>query len=167
MSALVKTVALSLFVTSCLIRHARAEEIKRVSLDDVSSLALKIETDREVKVEGNGSVRIKTPWPVTVCLSEFTDVDAESATLVFRASVKCEDLKGTAFLEMWCDILGGQYFSRGMNSMITGTMDWKVIETAFALRKDQSPTKVTLNLIINGRGTVWIDDLVLMKAPLK
>ena len=27
--------------------------------------------------------------------------------------------------------------------------------------------KVTLNLIINGKGTVWIDDIVLSKEPLK
>lgn len=162
-----RSCVLALMTLATLTRLAAAEEIRRVSLDDVSSLAFKVETDKLTKVEGDGSVRIKAPWPVTVCLAEFTDIEAESVTLVFKARVKCENLKGTAFLEMWCDILGGQYFSRGMNSMVAGTMDWTLIETTFALKKDQSPTKVTLNLVINGRGTIWIDDLVLMKAPLK
>jgi len=34
-------------------------------------------------------------------------------------------------------------------------------------QKGQRPDKVTLNLVINGKGTVWIDDVVLSKAPLK
>jgi hypothetical protein len=35
------------------------------------------------------------------------------------------------------------------------------------LQKGQNPDKVTLNLIINGKGTVWIDNIVLSKEPLK
>jgi hypothetical protein len=34
-------------------------------------------------------------------------------------------------------------------------------------QKGQKPDKVVLNLVINGTGTVWIDDIVLSKAPLK
>jgi hypothetical protein len=35
------------------------------------------------------------------------------------------------------------------------------------LQKDQKPDKVTLNLIMNGKGTVWIDNIVLSKESLK
>jgi hypothetical protein len=37
----------------------------------------------------------------------------------------------------------------------------------FRFQKGQRPDKVTLNLAINGKGTVWIDDIVLSKEPLK
>jgi hypothetical protein len=38
---------------------------------------------------------------------------------------------------------------------------------ALPLPQGQRPDKVTLNLAINGKGTVWIDDIVLSKEPLK
>jgi hypothetical protein len=34
-------------------------------------------------------------------------------------------------------------------------------------QKGQKPTKVTLNIVINGPGTIWVDDIVLFKEPLK
>lgn len=34
-------------------------------------------------------------------------------------------------------------------------------------QKGQDADKVTLNLLINGKGTAWIDDIVLSKEPLK
>jgi hypothetical protein len=68
---------------------------------------------------------------------------------------------------MWCHIGGGQYFSRGMNSVITGTTDWKKLETPFILQPGQKAEKVTLNIVVNGKGKLWIDDIRLLKEPLK
>ncbi len=44
---------------------------------------------------------------------------------------------------------------------------WKVIETPFFLKAGERTEKVTLNLVINGTGTVWVDDIVLSREPLK
>jgi hypothetical protein len=90
----------------------------------------------------------------------------ENARLVYKAKVK-SDLNGVAYLEIWAHIGNGQYFSKGMNDPIKGKSDWKSIQTPFIFQKGQNPEKITLNLVINGRGTVWIDDVVLSKAPLK
>jgi hypothetical protein len=54
-----------------------------------------------------------------------------------------------------------------MNDGVTQETDWKTIQTPFLFQKGQRPDKVTLNLIINGRGTVWIDDIMLSKESLK
>ena len=67
---------------------------------------------------------------------------------------------------MWTHVGGGQYFSRGLNDPIQGTSDWKTLQTPFLFQKGQNPDKITLNIVINGRGTVWVDDVVLSKAPL-
>ena len=40
------------------------------------------------------------------------------------------------------------------------------MQTPFLLQPGQKPGKVTLNLVVNGKGTVWIDDVVLSKEPL-
>jgi hypothetical protein len=49
----------------------------------------------------------------------------------------------------------------GMNDPVKGHSDWKSIQTRFVFQEGQNPRKITLNLVINGRGTVWIDDVVL------
>jgi len=85
---------------------------------------------------------------------------------LYKAKVK-SDLDGSAFLEMWVHVGGGRYFSRGMNDVVSQKTDWKLIQTPFIFQKGQRPDKVTLNLVINGKGAVWIDDIVLIQEPLK
>jgi hypothetical protein len=145
---------------------AMGEELKRISLDDVSSLGMTIQSDTAIKTEGKGSIKIATLWPTVVCLGEVSALPIENAKLVYTAKVK-SDLDGTAFLEMWVTVAGGQYFSKGMNDVISQKTDWTTIQTLFMFEKGQKPDKVTLNLIINGKGTVWIDDIVLSKESLK
>jgi hypothetical protein len=145
---------------------AFAEDLKRLNLDDASAIGTTIQTDTQVKAEGKGSIKITTRWPTTICLGEVTGLNIENAKLVYKAKVK-SDLDGTALLEMWVHLGGGQYFSRGTNDVVSQKTDWKVIQTPFLFQKGQKPDRVTLNLIINGKGTVWIDDVVLSKEPLK
>jgi len=146
---------------------ARAEDLKKLSLDDASSASPKIEVDAKVKVEGASSLKITTQWPTTVCLGEVSSPDIENAKLVYSAKVKTElEGAGTAFLELWAHVGGGQFFSKGMNDTVSQKSDWKTIRTPFMFQKGQKPDKVTLNLVINGKGTVWIDDIVLSKEPL-
>lgn len=146
---------------------AQADALGKMALDDASSLGTTVSTDLTTKQEGNGSIRISTVWPTTICLGEVRDLNVENARIIYRARVKSEKLEGTAFLEMWCHIGGGRYFSRGMNSVVSGTMDWRTLQTPFLLQPGQSVKKATLNIVINGNGTVWVDDVQLAKEPLK
>lgn len=143
-----------------------ADDLKKLGLDDAGAIGLRVETDASEKVEGKGSVRITTQWPTTVCLGEVDGLDVENARLVYRAKVKSR-LEGTAYLEVWAHVGTGQYFSRGMDSTVAGQQNWKALQTVFFLQKGQKAHKATLNLVINGRGTVWIDDAVLSREPLK
>ena len=145
---------------------AQAQELKKLSLDDASMIGLTIQTDEQVKTEGKASIKITTAWPTIVCLGEVTGLDVEDAKLVYKAKVKTE-LDGDAFLEMWVQVGGGQYFSKGMNDPVKGKSDWKSIQTPFMFQKGQKPDKVTLNIVISGKGTVWVDDIVLSKEALK
>jgi hypothetical protein len=145
---------------------AMAEDLIKLSLDDAASIGTTIQTDSEVRTEGQSSVRITTKHPTTVCLGEVIGLNVENARLFYTAKVK-SDLDGVAFLEMWVHVGGGQYFSRGMNNPIKGKSDWMSIQTPFMFQKGQNPDLVILNLVINGKGTVWVDDVILSKAPLK
>jgi hypothetical protein len=146
---------------------ARAENLMELSLDDPTLASPKIEADAKVKVEGASSLRITAQWPTTVCMGEVPGPNIENTKLVYSAHVKTQlEAGGTAFLEMWVHIGGGQYFSRGMNDAIGQESDWKTIQTPFLFQKGQRPEKITLNLVIQGKGTVWIDDVVLTTEPL-
>lgn len=158
---------LSIFALLVLIASpAYAQELKKLNLDDASTIGTTIQTDTQLKAEGKGSIKITTQWPTTICLGEVTGLSVENAKLLYKAKVK-SDLDGSAFLEMWVHVGGGQYFSRGMNDVVSQKTDWKLIQTPFVFQKGQRPDKVTLNLVINGKGAVWIDDIVLIQEPLK
>jgi hypothetical protein len=143
-----------------------ATEIHRLNLDNADDLGTTVSVDPKIKIEGKGAIRILTKWPTTICLDQISKLNLENTRLVYQAKVKTENLEGAVFLEMWCQVGAGQYFARGLNSTVSGTTDWRTIETAFMLNKGQNARAVTLNLVINGMGTVWVDDVRLSEQPL-
>ena len=122
--------------------------------------------DDKVSYDENGSLVINAASPEVIHLYETGDIDVENAQLVYKANVKTEGVSGNVFLEMWCDFGDkGEYFSRGLQSVITGTEGWKTLETVFFLKKGENPDNVKLNVAIDGKGIVWVDDLKLIKRP--
>jgi hypothetical protein len=103
-----------------------------------------------------------------VRLFEVGDIDVENARLIYQAKVRTENVEGKVYLEMWCHFPGkGDFFSRGLQTPLTGTTGWTTEETLFFLQKGENPDNVKLNLVIDGKGTAWIDDIHLLKGPLK
>src|SRR5262249_55977340 len=106
--------------------------------------------------------------PMTVHLYETGDLDVEDARVIYQAKLRSEGLEGKAYLEMWCSFAGkGEFFSRALQAPIGGTTGGASQGTPFFLQKGQNPDNVKLNLVIDGRGTVWIDDLKLTRGPLR
>ncbi len=135
------------------------------SLDGVLAVS-NVEVDSTVSSDGTASLKITAPGPTTVNLFEIGDVDVENAKVVYRAMLRTQKLSGKAYLEMWVHFKdGGEYFSRGLDRTITGTTNWMTMEIMFILEKGQNPDNVKLNLVIEGQGTVWIDDIVVLKGP--
>ena len=123
--------------------------------------------DPKVSSDGKGSVRVDSTEPLIVPLFEVTDVSIENAVLIYQASLQSENLNGKAFLEMWVRIPGrGEFFSRGLDRPVTGNMSWMTVATPFFLQTGQKPDLIRLNLVVQGKGRVWIDDIHLMRAPL-
>ena len=126
-----------------------------------------VELDTVVTSDGNGALRIRADRPTTVRLYETGDLDVEDARLVYRAKLRTENLEGRAYLEMWCDFGGrGEFFSRALHAPLTGTVDWSSQETPFLLRAGENPRNVRLNLVIEGTGTAWVDDIYLLRGTL-
>ena len=123
-----------------------------------------IQIDKAVSSDGNGSIKIEASGPIVIPLYNIDDVSVDDAQIIYEAKVKSESLNGQALLEMWCVFKDkGEFFSRGFDSVVSGTSDLKTIKTVFILKKGEMPDQIKLNIMINGVGTVWIDDIHLSK----
>jgi hypothetical protein len=136
------------------------------SIDEVITRS-GVTIDSEISADGSGSLRVEATEPTTVRIVEIEDPSVENARLIYRARLRSEGLVGKAYLEMWCIFPGlGEFFSRALHSPLSGTNEWTSQETPFFLKQGQDPSTVKLNLVVEGKGTVWIDQIVLAKGPL-
>lgn len=123
--------------------------------------------DKEITSDGGGSLRIEASDSVTVSLFEVRDLDIEKTRLFYQARLRTEGVIGQVYLEMWVHVPGrGESFSRGQQTLLTGTTDWTSQEIPFILQAGERPDYIKLNIVINGHGTAWIDDIKLVKGPL-
>lgn len=145
-------------------------ELKHFPIDNTEEIITQsgVEIDKQISADGNGSLRITAAESTVVRLFETGDIDVENARLIYQAKVRTEGVEGQVFLEMWCHFPGkGEFFSRGLQTPLTGTIDWTTEEIFFLLRKGENPDNVKINLVIDGKGTAWIDDIRLLKGPLQ
>jgi hypothetical protein len=160
------------FALVCGPQQASVNEIllKHFPLNSVDGILTRpgVQLDREVSSDGGGSLRIVTPGPTVVRLLEVAGMDVDDARLIYRARLRTSDVQGKAYLEMWCRFPKlGEYFSRGLDRTLTGTSGWSTLETVFLLKKAQTPDTIRLNLVLTSPGTVWIDDIRLLKSPAR
>ncbi len=145
-------------------------ELKRFLIERLEGIITQsgVQLDKEVSSNDNGSLKMTATEPTVVRLFELGDIDVENARLICQAKVRTEGVEGQVYLEMWCHFPGkGEFFSRGLQTPLTGTTNWTTEETPFFLKKGENPDNVKLNLVINGKGTAWIDDIRVLKAPLQ
>lgn len=129
-------------------------------------LGLKLESELK-----DSAVRVETGWPVTVNL---TTVDAskmhlDQTTITFSADLKGgADFTGNAVLEMWLHVpggMGGNFHRQNIDRPLHGKSPWSRYQTSFTLTQGQVPDKIYLNLVLNGKGTVWFRNVQLTHSP--
>lgn len=158
------------FVLGCQRKCVTTEVVKSFPLNSMEGVITQsgVMLDTIISSDGKGSLKINVTQPIVVKLFEVRGVDIENARLVYRAHVKTENVVGQAYLEMWCVFPGlGEYFSRSLQNPVHGTVDWSTLETPFFLQKGQKPELIKLNVVIDGQGTAWIDDIALLKGSLE
>ncbi len=68
---------------------------------------------------------------------------------------------------MWCHIPEkGKFFSKGVDSKISGTNDWIQVEIPFYLGPGQVADLLNLNLVFEGEGTVRLKDIEVTSAAV-
>lgn len=161
---------IAILIGACKSPEAPVREIRAYSLDSLQGVIEKsnVKLDKKVSADAGGSLKIVSSGPVTVRLFETGDIDVENARLLYQAKVSTKNLTGQVYLEMWCHFQGKRaFFSRGLDRPVTTDVEWTSLETSFFLKKGENPDNVSLNLVIQGKGIVWIDDIKLQASPLQ
>lgn len=147
------------------------ELLKSYSLDSTEGVLSPAgaEEDRNFFAEGVGSLKIVNDSvdKKSIHFFETGPMSIQNQILIYSAKLRSEGLDGRAYLEMWCEIPAkGEFFSRSIEAPIMGTTEWTTVQTPFRFEHGQSPANVKLNLVIEGLGAVWVDDIKLSSSAL-
>ena len=86
--------------------------------------------------------------------------------------VRYEGIEGIGYLEMWSHFPdGGRYFSRtlgdaGPMMKLQGTSGWRAFTLPFDATGAPAPTKLVFNVVLPGRGVVYLGSLQLVDVSL-
>ena len=144
-------------------------ELAFFPLDDTQDVIAQTDVhfDQAESTDGHGSLQVVASGPTVVRLFEVADPGPDLAHLSYEANIKTDGVEGQVYLEMWCRFPGqGEYFSRALYAPLTGSNQWTQQSTGFFLKKGQRPDLVRLNLVVDGKGTAWIDDIHLYGTPI-
>src|SRR5438067_1843652 len=89
----------------------------------------------------------------SIRMFEIPEPGRDGCLLIYRAQMRTEDVRGRAYLEMWCRFPNRrEYFSKGLgfDQVVTGTAGWTACETPFVLQPAERPDLVRLNVVMEG-----------------
>jgi hypothetical protein len=157
-------ISIVMFLFSGCQHESVRKELKEFPIDKTSQLPVSenMVFDPQISADSNGSLLIYCSSSNRFRLFETGDLDIEDAKIIYSADIKTELSEGSALLEMWCSFGSeGEYFSRGINAKVSGFSGWQRPEIYFFLKKGENPVNIKLNILIEGKGKVWIDNIKL------
>jgi hypothetical protein len=118
--------------------------------------------------EAEGGWRVEATSPGSTPLFEVPVDTSEPTMLIYRATLRTEELAAPAYLEMWVRVPGaGEFFSKGLDKKVAGRSEWRTVEIPFFLQKGQRADLVRLNVVFEGPGgALFIRDVEVLKSPL-
>ncbi|MBN2582829.1 MAG: hypothetical protein JXL80_07140 [Planctomycetes bacterium] len=108
--------------------------------------------------------------PATVELLAVDAPGITKATYALKGYVRCRDVQGEAYLEMWNHMPdGSKFFSRtmadhGPMARLSGTSDRRpFVLPAYLVETSDRPARLTFSVVLPGQGTVVLDSLELVQ----
>ena len=133
-----------------------------------------VEIDKDTSKDGSESLLVNSTEPTTIELFELKNEDFGNKRLTYKAQMRSQDLvdtedsRGISYIELLAKFPDGDAIvSRGPRVPISGTTDWSYAKTVLYIDKATAPESVKLNLVVEGQGKVWIDDIKLEVIPLR
>jgi hypothetical protein len=112
-----------------------------------------------LKIDGGGGA------PVTVAILERPAIKGPQYAVT--GQVRYEGVEGTGYLEMWNHFPNGEYFSRtladaGPMMKLQGSSGWRQFTLPFDATGAPPPTRLVVNVVLPGRGVVYLGPLQLI-----
>jgi hypothetical protein len=107
------------------------------------------------------------PRPVTVTVLTIDQPAVKGPRYSLSGQMRYENVEGIGYLELWNYFPGGgQYFSRtlgdqGPMKKISGSSGWRPFVLPFDATGAPPPTRLVLNVVLPGRGVVYLGPLEL------
>lgn len=122
--------------------------------------------------EGQAALELTSTNPAgsRFALLTITNPPVTRAVYALAGQIRYQDVEGRGYLEMWSRIPGrGDFFSRtlaarGPLASLQGSSDWRPFVLPFNRANAAPPTALYLNLVLPGRGRVWISDIRLRES---
>lgn len=115
-------------------------------------------------------VENKGDGPMTAQLAVIERPGISLPVYALRGRVRYEDISGTGYVEMWSHFSdGGAYFTRtlgtdGPMQSLHGSSAWREMIVPFsAAGTPNRPSKLVLNVVLPGKGRVWLSPLRLFQ----
>jgi hypothetical protein len=113
-------------------------------------------------------LEVRTTRSATVHLFDVPVSKLEQCVILYRARIKAESLKSSAYAEMWCHVAGhGKFFSKGLDQRVSKIGEWQTVEIPFYLTSGQQADLLNLNLVFDGAGVVRLKEIEIQSAPVK
>jgi len=124
--------------------------------------------DREESADGGGSLRAESTRPRTVHLYEVRNPRGlEGRLIVLTAQLKSVGIRGRAFPELWIHAAGrNEVQARNPAGVIVQTRNWTPVRIEYRCERGERPELLRVNLVIDGIGRAWIDDIHITSEPL-
>lgn len=133
-----------------------------------------------ILIDGREALKIENTndTPLQLTLLNITNPPIKALLYALTGEVRYDSVHGDGFLEMWNyfppekpGLPEGEYFSRtlgesGDMGKISGTSDWRRFELPFdRAGTSKPPVRLQVNLILRGRGTVYLSPVKLVEFP--
>ncbi|QIF00691.1 hypothetical protein [Roseimicrobium sp. ORNL1] len=143
-----------------------AVELGSFPCNDLSQVKTLVTVDKSVTADGNGSLKVAAAQNAVITIADQKNLRVEKGeTLWCILKVKCEGVSQRAFLEMWCEVAEGKRaFSKGLNQAMQGSAEWYEIRLPMMVNDDFTVNRALVNVVIEGSGTVWVDQITFQKA---
>ena len=130
--------------------------------------------DAQIDSDNDNALLINANGKTEVELFNIAGSDLGDKKLTYSARMRTENLtatddtRGITYLQM--NVLfpdGEELIARGPRVPLSGTTDWRSAETLLYVDKGVDPKRVKLELIVDGAGKVWVQDVKLRHRPLR
>ncbi len=150
------------------LQHIDLEAVSAVTKESVEGSSVTVSIDSARHASGKASLKVQSQKPGShhVVLARLENLNIKGVQrLAYRAQTMTQDLQGEVYLLMSVYVQGEMPQASMINGFKANTFPkWNPVETAFFLKPGQTIGQLELALVLDGPGTVWVDDLSLLSG---